>query len=153
MKVFRISKCNYIEDLSGTGAALYGGRWNSKGSYILYTAATASLALLETIVHMSTLPKEGFCLLEMEIPENYKLVSEKELPPNWTDHPPPALLQKIGDDFIEKQEFLALKIPSVVLPEEFNFLLNPAHPDFKKIKIKRKKNISLDQRLRPKAAS
>jgi RES domain-containing protein len=153
MRVFRISKCNYIEDLSGTGAALYGGRWNSKGSYIIYTAATASLALLETIVHMNTMPQEGFCLLEIEIPENFKLLTEKELPRNWADHPPPSLLRKIGDDFVKKQESLALKIPSAVLPEEFIFLINPTHPDFKKLRIIKKKNISLDQRLRPRTSS
>ena len=80
MKVFRICKCNFVDDLSGTGAALYGGRWNSKGIYILYTAATASLALLETIVHTSTIPKEAFCILELDIPENNILeINENEV--------------------------------------------------------------------------
>jgi RES domain-containing protein len=101
MKVFRISKCNFIDDLTGTGAALYGGRWNSKGKYILYTAATASLALLETIVHTSTFPKEGFCILELEIPENKILeIKENQLPSNWRKFPSPAALKKAGDSFI-----------------------------------------------------
>ena len=149
MKVFRISKCNYIDDLSGTGAALYGGRWNSKGIYILYTAATASLALLETIVHTSTIPKEGFCLLELDIPENKILeVNEKQLPSNWKSFPSPSSLKKIGDAFIKKGEFLVLQLPSVIVNEEFNYLLNPEHPDFKKIIINKKKKISLDERLK-----
>jgi RES domain-containing protein len=149
MKVYRISKCNYIDDLSGTGAALFGGRWNSKRVYILYTAATASLALLETIVHTSAIPREGFCLLELEIPENKILeVKEKQLPSGWQTYPAPSSLKTFGDDFIQKGSFLALKIPSAVLSEEFNYLLNPGHPDFKKIKINKKKTITIDGRLR-----
>ena len=149
MKVFRISKCNFIEDLSGTGAALYGGRWNSKGVYILYTAATASLALLETIVHTSTIPKEGFCLLELEIPDSKILeINEKQLPAGWRKFPSPAALKKTGDSFYRDRQYLALKIPSVILPEEFNFLINPEHPGFKKIRIIKKTRLSIDERLK-----
>jgi RES domain-containing protein len=148
MKLFRISKCNFIEDLSGTGAALYGGRWNSKGVYVLYTASTVSLALLETIVHMPGLPKASFCQLQIEMPENsITEISEKQLPPKWNAYPPPSALQKIGNAFIKKGEFLALRIPSAIVPEEFNYLLNPAHPDFKKIKLTAKKTLSFDERL------
>ena len=133
MKVFRISKCDFIDDLSGTGAALYGGRWNSKGTYILYTAASASLALLETIVHTSSFPKVDFCILELEIPEN-KILEMKvhQLPPDWKKFPSPSQLKKTGDNFCKDRKFLALKIPSVILPEEYNYLINPEHADFKK---------------------
>lgn len=148
MRVFRISNCNYIDDLSGKGAAMYGGRWNSKGTYILYTASTASLALLETVVHFTGLPQQGFCLLELDIPGSKQLVlDEKKLSTGWRSYPSPAGLKKLGDDFIKKGEFLSLKIPSAVFPEEFNFLLNPLHPDFKKIRIIRQKPFTLDQRL------
>ena len=148
MKLFRISKCNFINDLTGKGAALFGGRWNSKGIYILYTAATASLALLETIVHTSTFPKEGFCILEIEIPENKILeIKEKQLPSDWRMLPAPARLRKIGDSFVRNREYLALKIPSVILPGEFNYLLNPEHPDFKKIRVIKTNKISVDERL------
>ena len=149
MKVFRISKCNFIDDLAGTGAALYGGRWNSKGIYILYTAATASLALLEIIVHTSTFPKEDFCMLEIDIPENKILeLKEKQLPADWRKYPSPSVLKKIGDAFCRDREYLALKIPSVILPEEFNYLINPEHPDFKKIKVIKKNRITIDERLK-----
>jgi RES domain-containing protein len=149
MKLYRISKCNFIEDLSGTGAALYGGRWNSKGVYILYTATTLSLAILETIVHLPGLPKEDFCMIEIEIPTNsITTITEKQLPSRWNEFPSLSVLKKMGDSFIKKGEFLALKIPSAIVPEEFNYLLNPAHADFKKVKITRKKNLSFDERLK-----
>ena len=148
MKVFRISKCNFIDDLAGTGAALYGGRWNSKGIYILYTAATASLALLETIVHTSTFPKQDFCMLEIDIPDNKVLeLKEKQLPADWRKFPSPSALKKIGDTFCRNREYLVLKIPSVILPEEYNYLINPEHPDFKKIKVIKKNKIIIDERL------
>lgn len=149
MKVFRISKCNFINDLTGTGAAMYGGRWNSKGIYILYTAATASLALLETIVHTSTFPKEDFCLMELEIPENKILeIKEDQLPADWRKYPAPAGLKKTGDAFCRNREYLVLKIPSVILPNEFNYLINPEHVDFKKVKVIKKNKISIDERLK-----
>lgn len=149
MRVYRISKCHYIDDLSGTGAALYGGRWNSKGNYMLYTASSASLALLETIVHMSKIPAIDFCLIELEIPSNsIKEIKEAELPSNWTNYPAPSLLRKIGDRFLSENDFLSMKIPSAVMNEEFLFLINPLHPEFKNIKPVKKKKISLDSRLK-----
>jgi len=151
MEVYRISKCEFIDDLSGTGAALYGGRWNSKGSYILYTAATPSLALLESVVHISNIPVAAYCMITLEIPENNILEIERDdLPSNWQNHPPPSVLKKIGDQFLRENKRLSLKLPSAIMPEDFNYLLNPSHPDFKKVKVINRRTVPIDDRLKKK---
>ena len=77
MDVYRISPCRYNSDLSGTGAAMYGGRWNSKGVYVVYTSSTPSLALLESVVHLPAIPREKYCLATIKIPED-KILEIKE---------------------------------------------------------------------------
>ena len=147
-KVFRISKCIYIEDLKGTGAASYAGRWHSKGTYILYTAATASLALLESVAHIAGIPADDYCMLCIEIPEDHILtISIKDLPENWYANPSPGSLCAIGDYFIRKNQYLALELPSAIMPEDHNILINPNHKDFSKIKIVYKRIIPIDKRL------
>ncbi len=149
MRVFRISKCSYIQDLSGTGAALFGGRWNSKGKYLLYTSGAASLALLETIVHLSKIPAIDFCLLEIDIPStSVHEINAAQLPEKWQVYPSPAALKKMGDAFIKKEEKLVMKVPSAIIPGEYNYLLNPNHTGFKKVQIIGLKKISLDARLK-----
>lgn len=148
MKVYRISKCQYIDDLTGTGAAMYGGRWHNKGTHVLYTAATPSLALLESVVHIATIKAKGFCMICLDIPEdNITTLIINELPSEWFISPPTDALKFIGDAFINANKFLALRIPSVIMPEENNYLLNPSHKDFKKVKIIYNRTIPLDERL------
>jgi RES domain-containing protein len=148
MVVYRISNCQYIEDLTGKGAALYGGRWNSKDTYMVYTAETASLALLETVVHIGKIPEKGFCMLAMQLPPNsIETLAADKLPEGWSKNPAPDVLRKTGDDFIRAGRKLALKVPSVVMPEECNLLINPQHPDFKKIKVIKRRTIPIDERL------
>lgn len=148
MKIYRISKCEFVNDLSGTGAAMYGGRWNSKGKYILYTAETASLALLETVAHMTNIASISYCMLCLEIPEtSIDQYTIAELPANWQNYPPPSVLRRIGDEFLEKGMSLVLKLPSAIMPEECNCLLNPHHPDFKKVKVVYSKALPVDGRL------
>ncbi len=148
MKLYRISKCGFVNDLSGRGAAMYGGRWNSKGKYILYTAETASLALLETVAHMTNIASLSYCMICLEIPEtSIDQYTIAELPANWQNYPPPVQLRQIGDEFIGKGVSLALKLPSVLMPEECNYLLNPLHTDFKKVKVIYSKTLPVDGRL------
>jgi len=148
MKVYRISKCQYIDDLKGTGAANYAGRWHNKGTYVLYTAATASLALLESVVHMAKIPADGYCMICLEIPENnIQEIFVNNLPANWQAQPSPDILKSIGDSFIREGKFFALKLPSAIMPEDFNYLLNPNHPDASSIKIVFKRLVQIDDRL------
>ena len=148
MKVYRISKCEYIDDLQGTGAARYPGRWHSKGTYILYTAETPSLALLESVVHISNIAVSSYCMMCLEIPGSKIItITNNELPENWFTNPPLDILKKIGDSFITENKFLALKLPSAIMPEENNYLLNPNHHDFKKVSVIYIRNIPIDERF------
>ena len=148
MRIYRISSCNYITDISGKGAALYGGRWNNKNTYILYTAESRALALLEAVVHIGKVKDLGFCILTLELPGDLvEIYPQNELPSDWKKNPAPDHLKKIGDDFIKSNRKLALKLPSVIMEEESNILINPAHPDFIKIKIVGTKKIQIDNRL------
>lgn len=148
MQVFRISKCKYIHDLNGTGAAKYPGRWHSKGTYILYTASTPALALLESVVHIAGIPLEDYCLIGLEIPDNHIFtLSPKDLPENWFTNPPPGVLSSIGDRFIQRGEYFGLQLPSAIMPEDSNILLNPNHKDFQKVKIMYTRKVPIDERL------
>lgn len=147
-KVYRISKCVYIDDIRGTGAAAFAGRWHSKGTYILYTAATPSLALLESVVHLSRIPVVEYCMICLEIPDtNIKKVNITELPYNWYFNPCPQDIAIIGDHFIKQNKYLGMEVPSVVIPEETNVLLNPNHADFSEVKVAYKRKIPIDQRF------
>ena len=148
MMVYRIAKCDYINDFSGTGAAMYGGRWNSKGTYILYCASSSSLALLESIVHISSIIKLSLCIACLHLPTSHiKQISESELPEGWQNNPAPFILKDIGDAFIRENKFLALKLPSAIIPMEYNFLINPAHEEFKQVELEFVRKISIDERL------
>jgi len=148
MLVYRISKCKFIDDLSGLGAATYPGRWNTKGTYILYTAQSASLALLESVVHISKINVVPYCIICLEIPEtSIKEIKPEELPEGWERNPPADQLKEYGTKFVKENKFLALKIPSAIIFEESNILLNPSHKDFNKVKIISRRNLSIDQRL------
>jgi RES domain-containing protein len=150
MLVYRISDCRYINDLSGKGAAQFGGRWNNKDIHILYTAATPSLALLETLVHMGRLPLKPYCMATIDVPELVmQEMTDEDLPPGWKRSQAPDFLKAIGDKFIMKCEYVGLKVPSAIMPEEFNLLLNPAHALFSKVKILVERQIVIDERLLP----
>jgi RES domain-containing protein len=149
MVLYRIAKCSYAKDLSGEGARLYGGRWNSEGNRATYLASSRSLAVLEVLVHLPPLMiPDDFCLVEIEVPDNrITEIAMDQLPPNWQDISPPLALKKIGDEFLKKQEHLLLKVPSSIVPAEFNYLVNPAHPGMKKVKVLRMQPFSFDERL------
>lgn len=148
MIVFRLAAEKFKNDLSGKGAAIWGGRWNPVGVPMLYTSQSRALANLELMVH--TIPgvvPEGYYILEIEIPETVPLleVTEKQLPQNWRrmEH----VTQLIGQDVIKQQLYTGLKVPSASVPHECNYLLDPGHPDFHLIKIIRVEPYAFDERL------
>ncbi len=148
MLVYRIANCQHINDLSGKGAALYGGRWNSKDVYMVYTAESAALALLETVVHIGKIPERGYCMITIQIPSDKILKTNPgKLPADWHKNPAPDILRTFGDQFITEGKYIALQVPSVIMPEGHNFLINPAHPDFKKVKITAQRTLTIDERL------
>jgi RES domain-containing protein len=149
MILYRIANCNYINDLNGTGARLYGGRWNSEGKSMVYLASSRALAVLEVLVHLPALVlPDNFCIAEIKVPENSVLTLNVEsLPANWQDASPPAELKTLGNQFIKETKYLMMKVPSAVVPEEFNYLLNPWHTDIKKVSIVHTHPFSFDDRL------
>ncbi len=150
MIIFRLSKQKYAHDLSGFGAEKYGGRWNSKGLPMLYCSENISLCMLEILVNVphTILPK-NLQLIEIKIPENSIFIFQKKtLPDDWQSNPISISTQKIGDKFLREEKYLALKVPSSVVPNEFNILLNPNHPLFSKVKIEKIQPFPIDKRLK-----
>ncbi|UAY51442.1 RES family NAD+ phosphorylase [Ferruginibacter albus] len=150
MITYRITNSLYNNDISGNGAKINGGRWNSKGIPLLYTSQYISLTLLEMLVHsnFSNYTKSfGLDLLYIFIPDNslVREINAEKLKKDWIEDV--EYTRFIGDEFIKAKENLILKVPSVVVTEEYNFLLNPLHTDFKKIKINKTNPFKPDQRL------
>lgn len=131
MIVYRISSIKYANDLSGTGAGLYGGRWNPRGINLLYTAGSISLTCLEYMAHnFHVMQTASLCLSKIEIADDSPLqeLTIEELPKNWNSTAfEPLTTQQIGLDFLIKSECYAFKVPSAIVPDEFNYLLNPQH--------------------------
>lgn len=133
----------------GEGARLYGGRWNSIGNPIVYTASSQSLAALEIMVHVSRPALlQKYVALCIEIPRNFvETYALKKLPKDWLASPPPTKLQEIGDKWVRSGSSVVLAVPSAVIPGEINFLLNPAHADFATLLIARPRKFEFDKRL------
>jgi len=150
MEVFRLSRLKYISDLSGKGAAIKGARWNSIGTEIIYTANNRSLAMAEVAVHFSLAAvPEDYYMLTISIPDNtsIKTVQIKDLPTKWNQFPHNNNTQKFGDEFINSNDYCLLKIPSVITKGDHNVLINPFHPEFKKIQIIAQEKFPFDERL------
>lgn len=150
LQFYRLSRKKYASELSGVGASKSGNRWNSKGTEIIYCANSRALAMAEVSVHLSliTLPKD-FVMLEINIPKSIAIqnLNNKDLPEIWNDFPHTNTTQKIGDSFIYSNKKCALKVPSAVVKGDFNYLINPHHKDFKKIKIVNFYKFPFDRRL------
>jgi RES domain-containing protein len=149
--VFRICPRRYLPfAFSGDGARLNGGRWNEKGTRLVYCASSASLAMLEILVHTPTLPA-GMVLIPVTIPRGLSIVAWKaaELPTGWSGHPAPAVLQARGSAWVKTQAAVALQVPSAVAPRETNLLINPEHPDWSRCVVGEPEPIQFDRRLRP----
>ena len=150
MIVYRFSKENYHRDLSGKGAELHGGRWNSKGVAMLYTSQSRALAFAEVAIHIPVgiVPKNYF-LVSIQIPDTVKMarLAEKDLPKDWRSNPHSSSTQKIGDRFIAEAKHLILQVPSAVVPGDFNYLINPNHPLIREIKIHAAEPFEFDSRF------
>lgn len=122
---------------TGDGARIYGGRWNSKGVAVVYTAGSLALASIEMIVNLPA-PKllQKYVRISAQISSDFVSdLSEADLPEDWSSRPISPSTRAIGDRWAKKQSSAVLRVPSIVVPDEYNYLLNPAHPDFAKIEI------------------
>ena len=150
MIVYRIAKTIYINDLTGIGARLYGGRWSKRGIGVIYTSESRSLATVEYLVHtpISYAP-EKLSIASIKIPDNIKLkkINISGLPANWRDDPAPEELAEIGTQWVLSNKTLMLRVPSAVVEHEFNIIINTLHPDMNRVRISNVKEYSLDDRL------
>lgn len=150
MKVFRLSRKKYSNELSGKGASLSANRWNSKGTEIIYCASSRALAMAEVAVHLNlALIPNDYLMLEIHIPDSIKIqkIDHGDLPSGWDLFPHISSTQKIGDDFMRQNNYCVLSVPSAVVKGDVNYLLNPFHKDFKGIEIINSYGFSFDQRL------
>ncbi len=137
MIVYRVGSTKYANDLSGTGARINGGRWNLIGVDCLYTSESRALAVLEYTVNVNiySIPW-ALSITSIDISKiSFRELNESELPGDWKKYPAPVSTQIFGSDLLKKAAFAVLKVPSIVVPNEFNYMLNPIHPDFRKFGI------------------
>ncbi len=150
-RVYRILRRKYARTpFDGEGAYRYGGRWSSPGVRLSYTSEHESLALLEYFVHLDKDdPPADLILAVAEIPDDLSRsqVNVKDLPSSWRAPAAPPELAHIGDDFVHRQEHSLLLVPSVLAPNEHNWLINPAHPEFKRIAILESQPVAYDPRM------
>lgn len=148
MIVYRLATTQYKDDLSGTGARLYGGRWNSPGVPALYTAENISLAVLEILVRTDkqTVPL-SYYLIKISIPKTieYLTITTDKIKKGWQDDI--GYTRWMGDEFLKSNNSLLLKVPSAIVDDEYNYLVNTKHSDFKKVKIISSSDFHFDKRL------
>jgi RES domain-containing protein len=154
MRVFRIEREKFLHStLEGLGAALSsGGRWNSLHTRMVYTAGSRALAILEIAVHLDLsedLPDDRY-MAEIFIPDDVPVqtLDAVDLPIGWDAKPPQLLTQLLGDKFVRESLAAVLKVPSAIVPEEHNYLINPLHPDASFVKVVSLSPLLLDGRLR-----
>ncbi|EAU4783867.1 RES domain-containing protein [Salmonella enterica] len=153
MILYRLTKTKYLSTAwTGYGAKEAGGRWNSVGVPMVYVSETASLTMLETLVHLHAAQfLEYFTLLRIDVPDDQiQSVDMTELPDNWADEDAPPELAVYGDTWCFSKDSIALRVPSALSPVEYNYLLNPECPDFYGI-IQKAEAIpfQFDSRLKP----
>jgi len=151
MFVYRIVKTeNRTADLSGTGAYKYGGRWNSKGTFMLYTSENSSLAYLETLVHSDEAEyPPGLFIVKISIDDKapFYQLKESEYPDDWLQL---ELLENkmLGDGLMKEKKFLAIKVKSAINVSEHSYLFNPLFPRFYDlVKVVDVTEIKLDERF------
>jgi RES domain-containing protein len=149
MEVFRIAKEIYASELLASGSA---NRWNLKGQQVIYTGSSRSLSTLELIVHKGVVvPAERYKVMVISIADDDYLqqqIHKKDLPPDWRTLGAYSTLQKLGSEWIKSQESLVLKVPSAVVPYEYNFIINTEHLEFSsKVKLVRTEEYFWDSRL------
>jgi len=148
MLVYRLTKEKYKHTLSGKGAAIRGGRWNSPGVELIYTASNRALAMSEVAVHVTfEMMPDNYWLMEIELPDQTNRIRMEEFKEDWNAFPYTESSRRVGDELIYNNEHLACFVPSAVVQKEENVLINPFHKDFKKVRIVDSEPFQLDRRL------
>jgi RES domain-containing protein len=149
ISVWRITKQTHARNaFTGEGAKLYGGRWNNPGKLIVYTAESRALALAEILVHLESAGVlSRYVVFQVEIDESHiARLDLRDLPKNWRAEPAPKRLQTL-DEWLDSGNSAVLRVPSAIVGGEFNYLLNPLHPDFSKLRVHGPEKFPIDKRL------
>ena len=150
MIVYRIATAIWIDDLSGTGAKLFGGRWNSIGFPVIYTSENISLCMLEILMSASRERlRETLKVAKILLPKNASILTltTTDLPDKWQTYPHIASTQRTGDEWLRARKHLLLKVPSAANILESNVLINPFHKDFEKVKFESNREVFFNHRL------
>jgi len=150
MRFWRICRRSYAaEAATGEGARLYGGRWNSRGVRVVYASTSLALAAVETFVNVEpNLQPRDLVSIEGEIAEEMEIarLDLEPLPANWHETRDESL-RRFGDGWVQGERTVALLVPSAAIRGEWNVLLNPAHPDFSKVRFGKPKPFAFDVRM------
>lgn len=151
LRAYRLLAPRWVESaLSGEGARKFGGRWNSVGTAMIYLAGSRALAALETLVHLTTPATRAkpFSMIEVTLPANsIETLSVAALPKDWELSPPAQATMTLGDEWLQSQRSLVLRVPSTLVPGEPNYLLNPQHPAMAEVTASKPVAFSFDPRL------
>ena len=149
MRVWRLCRKRYAA-FDGEGARIAGGRWNRRGTAVVYTSSALSLAVLEYFVNLSSrVTPPDLVVVTADVPDTLEIttVGVAGLPRSWRKYPAAEALAELGTRWAQEKKTPILAVPSAVVPQEKNYLLNPAHPDFKKITVGKPEAFSLDLRM------
>jgi len=150
MLIYRFGLKKFIGDLSGQGAKIYGGRWNSVGNAMLYSSYSPSLAMLEFACNASGITKTiqtSLLTLKLDSKVKIEIITLNDLPANWQQVPSPDSLKVIGNNWLKSNKTLALQVPSAIMPLECNLLINSLHKDFFKLEIENFVDMNIDSRI------
>lgn len=148
MLVYRLTRAKYADKLSGVGASLANNRWNTKGVEIIYTAGSRALAMAEVLVHLPVgmIPTD-YVMMEIDLQDLDTVAQLTPQGKSWNKFPNLNETQQLGNAFIKEQNYLVAKAPSAVVQGDFNYLINPHHKDFSKVKIRNVSSFLFDDRL------
>jgi RES domain-containing protein len=150
-RVYRVLRKRYARTpFDGEGAYRYGGRWSSPGTRLCYTSEHQSLALLEYFVHLDKDdPPTDLVIAVADVPDDLarERVEASTLPANWRDAAAPPELARLGDEFVQRGKHCVLLVPSVLAPNENNCLVNPEHPDYKRVVVRGVMPLCYDLRM------
>jgi len=150
MLVYRVCRTKYARDLTGEGSRLKGGRWNHKKTPCIYTSASRSLAILEYTVNVNIdeIPR-ALSIITINIPDDSVYYpSLSKIPGDWKDIPTPSSTKDFGTGLLIKNDFAVIQLPSVIIPQEFNYILNCLHPLSAQFKIQEVADFIYDTRIK-----
>jgi len=150
LRLWRITTRNWALDTLCEGARLYGGHWNPAGWPVMYAGASIEICALEKFVHLAGSAQPPLVLVSIDVPDGEALAYQPtmaELPPDWADLPAPASTQAFGRQWIASARGLVLFVPSAIIPESRNAVLNPRHPAYTDIQLEIVREFTFDARM------